>query len=94
MGLLEELSGVLLEAPQRFERWAMTFGISTATFIKTILVSRLYPQHSYKSCFTILGFGKKYGPVNLELACKIALENDDVTYRRVKLILEYHLDGG
>lgn len=74
----------------RFEKWASTFGPSTAVIIKTILVSRPYPQHSFNTCFAILSFGRKYGNDHLENACKTALEQNDITLRRIKLTAEYY----
>lgn len=52
------------------------------------MLARPYPQHAYNTCFGILGFSNEFGAKNLEQTCNTALNINDITSRRIKLILE------
>ncbi len=75
-----------------FKKWAFNISEDTLLAIEKILSSRQYIEQSYKACIGILTLEKKVGKVRLSNACKLALQDGYVTYKRIKIILDNKRD--
>lgn len=71
-----------------FQREASRIGPHTSAYVTTLLKSRRYPQHAYRSCLGILGLAHKHPHTRFEPACQALLEADLLSYRDVKSELE------
>ena len=79
-------------SPERFIRWAKTFGPATAQVITSILSSRRHPQQSYRTCLGIMRLEKAYSDKRLEAACQRALLLGTHRYKSIESILKHGLD--
>jgi transposase len=79
-------------SPQRFIRWAASFGPATEQLITDILNRRRHPEQSYRACMGILRLGKTYSDVRLERACARALTLGTTSVRSIESILKHRLD--
>ena len=72
----------------RFRRWGMQIGPSTATVVNAILTSQRVEQQSYRSCMGLLKLADKYSPKRVENACTLALSyTASPSYKNIKDIL-------
>jgi len=78
--------------PQRFERWASKFGVSTEQFVMQLMQAKKHPEQSYRACMGLLSLGKKFTDQRLEAACYRALATGVTRVKQVKTILEKGLD--
>lgn len=79
-------------SPERFTRWGRQIGPNTEALIQAVLASRRHPQQAYRSCLGILKLSDTYSPLLLEAACALALENDVISYKAIKRILDTKKD--
>lgn len=79
-------------SPERFTKWAQTFGPHTVQLVQALLDSRKHPQQAYRSCLGLLRLATRYGDERLEAACRRALAAGIHSYRGVKNILDAKLD--
>ena len=79
--------------PERFLRWAGKIGPQTVRLTECILISRSYPQQTYRTLLGILRLGKSYTDQRLEAACQRAIVIGATSYRSVESILKNGLDN-
>jgi len=80
-------------SPSRFIQWAGKTGAATAQLVEKILLSRTYPEQSYRSCMGIMRLTRHYEPSRVEAAARRALEYNTCTYKSVCSILASGLDS-
>jgi transposase len=78
--------------PQRLIGWAEKTGPATAAVVRTLLETRIHPQHGFRACLGLLRLGKDYGAARLEAACGRALRIGACRYKSVESILRHGLD--
>lgn len=79
--------------PEYFLNEASKIGAATTTVIGHILDESKYPQLGFDKCFGLLkSLQKRYGPDQLERACRFALNAGSPAYRIVKAALEQGVD--
>jgi transposase len=78
--------------PSRILSWAKKIGPKTAELIEKIILSRLHPEHAYRSCLGILRLEKHYPKERLEKASARALKFGALSFRSLRNILEAGLD--
>ena len=66
------------------QREALKIGPYTAAYVATLLKSRPYPQHAYRSCLGVLDLARKHPKDRLETACQTLLEADLLSYLDLK----------
>ena len=74
--------------PDYFKAKAAQIGPNTKLVIEKVLSSRKYPNQSFRACYGILNFSKKYGAEALEQCCMSALEVGRPNYTYVKNIIK------
>jgi len=79
-------------SPERFTRWAATFGPHAEKLIEAILASRTYPEQAYRTCLGILRLGKTCGAERLDAACRRALHFGILSWKGLKNILDNRLE--
>lgn len=79
-------------SPERFLRWARTFGPNTEALISKVLAARSVPEQAYRSCLGILSLAKQYGSPRLEAAATRALRYNVFSYASMQSILKKRLD--
>ena len=79
-------------SPERFTRWAATFGPHAEKLIAAILAGRAYPEQAYRTCLGILRLGKTCGPERFDAACRRALHFGILSWKGVKNILDNRLE--
>ena len=62
--------------------------------IEKVLSSRKYPNQSFRACYGILNFSRKYGADVLEQCCLSALEVGRPNYTYVKNIIKAEAVSG
>jgi transposase len=78
--------------PSRIVSWGKKIGPQTAELIEKIILSRIYPEHAYRSCLGILRLEKHYPKERLEKASARALKFGALSFRSLRNILEAGLD--
>lgn len=73
--------------PERLIHWGADIGEHTGRFVTQLLQRFRHPEHGYRSCLGLLSLAKRYGPVRVEAACRLALELGAGHYRHVRDIL-------
>lgn len=68
----------------QLQRRANLIGESTATVIARQITRKVHPEQTYRSSLGILRLAKDYSPVQLEAACRRALELDILSYRGIR----------
>ena len=58
-----------------FRKWAQEIGDKTLQIIDSLLASKDFEEHAYKSCMAVLQLTKKFGNSVLEKACANALDS-------------------
>lgn len=74
--------------PDYFMAKAGQIGPNTRAVIEKVLSSRKYPNQSFRACYGILNFSRKYGADVLEQCCLSALEVGRPNYTYVKNIIK------
>ena len=67
-----------------FTRKAMTVGPNTVKVIEHVLKSRDLEVQTYRLCLGILNYTKKYSKLALEDCCKLAIEQNHISYTFIK----------
>lgn len=67
-----------------FIKKAMTVGPNTVKVIQHILKSRDMEVQTYRLCLGVLNYTKKYSKLALEDCCKIAIEQNHISYTFIK----------
>ena len=62
----------------------MTVGPNTVKVIESVLKSRSLEVQTYRLCLGILNFTKKYSKLALEDCCKLAIEQNHISYTYIK----------
>jgi transposase len=78
--------------PSRMVTWAKKIGPKTAELIEKIILSRVHPEHAYRSCLGILRLEKHYPKERLEKAAHRALKFGALSFRSLRNILSAGLD--
>ena len=78
--------------PDRFRRWARTFGPNTEALVTTILAHRPHPEQGFRSCLGILRLYRGITPARAEAVSARALEIGAMNYGSVASILTNNLD--
>jgi hypothetical protein len=73
---------------ERLTRWAGEIGPQTSQLIQAILASRRHPEQAFRSCLGILRLSSQVSRLQMETACKMALQGKLLNYRGFKEILE------
>lgn len=79
-------------SPERFLRWARTYGSATEALVEKVMQQRQHIEQSYRSIMGILRLGETYGGDRLEKACRRALMIESYRYKSVASILKSGLD--
>ena len=79
-------------SPERFLRWARSFGPSTLAVIERVLQQRKHPEPAYRRGLGLLRLGKSHGDGRLEAACARALSINACRYKSIESILKKGLD--
>jgi len=80
------------EAVQGIEAHAAYQGVHVGSLVSQIFRTAEYVLKARRSACGIIGLGKKFGTQRLDLACRMALSEGTLAYRRVKEILEKGID--
>ena len=67
-----------------FTQKAMTVGPNTVKVIQHVLKSRDLEVQTYRLCLGILNYTKKYSKLALEDCCKLAIEQNHISYTFIK----------
>lgn len=67
---------------------AVIVGIHAEKLVRAILSEASHPEQGIKKASGILALAKKLGPDRVDAACKLALVNNEYSYRSVKKILD------
>ena len=79
-------------SPDYFKKLAAPHGTYVVFYIEQIIHQANYPETAYKRAMGIIQLHRQYGSERLNNACKRALLADNLSYNRVKNILENNLD--
>ena len=79
-------------SPEYFLKQATPHGVNVHNCVEQIFAKMNYPEVAYKRVIGLLQLHKMYGSNRLDKACKIALNTDAVSYRRIKNILVNNQD--
>ena len=80
-------------SPSRFIQWAGKTGAATAKLVEKILLSRTYPEQSYRACMGIMRLTRQYESSRVEAAAMRAIEYNTCTYKSLCSILASGLDS-
>ncbi|MAT42863.1 MAG: hypothetical protein CL609_11010 [Anaerolineaceae bacterium] len=72
-----------------FIQRAKEIGPQTVQFMQAVLISRTYPEQSYRTCMGILSLMKNHTPLLLEQACQSLLPDRVYTYSALNAELVY-----
>ena len=76
----------------KLRSWAKQYGNNTFQVIDTILQSKPFEEHAYKSCIAVLQLSKKYGSFILECACRTALSSKVYNFHAIHKIAKAEYD--
>ena len=71
-------------SPEKLKWWAGNIGVETGLAVSHILGAKAHPEQAYKSCIGILNQAKKYGHTTLNLACRRALNLEQINYPTIE----------
>lgn len=80
-------------SPDTFLYEARSIGISTALLMKSLLSSKTFPEHAFRSCMGILKLCEKYGAVRVEAAAKRTISMDRYSLAAIRKVLEVGSDA-
>jgi hypothetical protein len=70
-------------------QWAEQTGPATAQGVAAILASRPQAQQGFRSCLSLMRWGKTYGDDRLEAACRRVLAIQATSYKSIEAILSH-----
>jgi transposase len=79
-------------SPERIRSWGAKIGPNTAALMERIMLSKLHPEHGFRSCLGVIRLAKTYSPERLERAAIKALELNLTTYKSIKSMMAKGLD--
>jgi transposase len=71
---------------------AKTIGLHAETFIERLYATNQHPEPARRSACGIVNLAKKYGNGRTDMACRLALGSNSISYRAVKSLLEKGYD--
>jgi transposase len=80
------------QSKENFLAWATRIGPHTTTQVETIFASKPHDEQSFRTLKGLQSLASHYGAERLEAACHRANTFGIVGYRRLKAILQHHLD--
>ena len=80
------------QSKQTFMAWATRIGPHTKTQVETIFASKPYEEQSFRTLKGLQSLATRYGTERLEDACRRANSLGMSGYKRLKAILQHHLD--
>lgn len=80
------------QSQENFLAWAARIGPHTTTQVETIFASKPHDEQSFRTLKGLQSLASGYGAERLEAACRRANSFGMVGYRRLKSILQHHLD--
>ncbi|MGH2412591.1 MAG: IS21 family transposase [Microcystaceae cyanobacterium] len=80
------------QSKEKFLAWAHQVGPQTKTQVETIFASKPHEEQAFRTLKGLQSLSTRYGPDRLEAACQRANPLGMSGYRRLKAILEHHLD--
>ena len=80
--------------PEKIMRWAARVGCQTSELAEAILRRKEHPAQGYRAILGVMTLSGKYGEDRLEKACGMALRENSLRVKDVKLILQQQLDLG
>jgi transposase len=78
--------------PERFIRWARSFGPKTEALIIAVLASRRHPEQAFRTCLGILKLFRGLEAARVEAAAARAVAIGALTYASISSILKNNLD--
>jgi len=80
-------------SPERLKRWAESIGPQTASFIRHMMSSRVFPQQAYRACLGLLRLSGQYGADRLEKACARGLQAGASRYQQIQNMLKNRMEN-
>jgi transposase len=78
--------------PERFVRWARSFGPNTEGLIVAVLASRRHPEQAFRTCLGILKLFRGLDTARVEAAAARAVAIGALNYASISSILKHRLD--
>ncbi len=78
--------------PDYFKKKAAVHGDNVLACIEGVLNKGDYPETQYKRSMGIIQLHRQYGSQRLDIACKIAIEAEIYSYKRIQNILKNNID--
>ena len=79
-------------SPERIRSWGSKIGPNTAALMDRIMLSKVHPEHGFRSCLGVIRLAKTYSPERLERAALKALELNLTNYKSIKSMMAKGLD--
>ncbi len=80
-------------SPERIRSWGSKIGPNTAALMDRIMLSKVHPEHGFRSCLGVIRLAKTYTPERLERAALKALELNLTNYKSIKSMMAKGLDA-
>ncbi len=80
-------------SPERIRSWGSKIGTNTAALMDRIMLSKVHPEHGFRSCLGVIRLAKTYTPERLERAALKALELNLTNYKSIKSMMAKGLDA-
>jgi transposase len=80
------------QSKENFLAWATRIGPQTKIQVETIFANKAHDEQAFRTLKGLQGLATRYGAERLEAACHRANTFGIVGYRRLKAILQHHLD--
>src|SRR5690606_9721445 len=74
--------------PEYYIKLAQEKSVLLPQMIQTIFEREKIPELAFQSCDALLSLQRKVDPVIFEKACRIAFENDLLSYKRLESIIK------
>jgi transposase len=79
-------------SPERFKRWARSFGAETEGLIIAILANRPHPEQGFRTCLGVLRLYRGLEPERAEAVSAHAIDIGALTYKSIASIVEHNTD--
>ena len=79
-------------SPERFKRWARSFGPQTEGLIIAILANRPHPEQGFRTCLGVLRLYRGLEPARVEAVSAHAVDIGALTYKSIASIIEHKTD--
>ena len=76
-------------SPERFKRWARSFGSETEGLIISILANRPHPEQDFRTCLGVLRLFRGLDPERIEAISVHAVDIGALTYKSIASIIEH-----